>query len=135
MLLKEPVKRVQACFLSKQVCDPMLIDDTVDHFVVDDPDHHFGDIVGLMNSEVVNITSSNVDFLENVANKVENLELLKNSRHEIESSIDIFDCINLRTRIPAVVASFNCQRLSSLVFLIKTTTFQIIAGEMTNAFG
>ena len=69
--------RVQACFMSQKVCDLISIDDAVDAFILDinDPEHSFDDVISLMNGGVIDITSSNVDFLESVSRKLENPEI------------------------------------------------------------
>ena len=69
--------RVQACFMSQRVCDMMLSDDSVDAFVIgiNDPEHHFKDVVTLMNGGSIEISLSNLQFLESVSRQLDNLEL------------------------------------------------------------
>ena len=64
--------RVQACFISNRVCEMMSIDSFVDHFIVDmnDPDHHFDDMISLMNGGSIEITSSNSEFLHSVSHQL-----------------------------------------------------------------
>ena len=72
--------RFQACFLSNKVCDLLSVDKTANRllFNIEDHEDQFNVFLSLMNGESIEITSSNIDFLENCFRQLENSELLEN---------------------------------------------------------
>ena len=70
--------RFQACFFSRRVCRLLMSDTAVDHLVlkVEDAEHRFNSIIGLMSGGSIDITVENASFLERCARELENEELL-----------------------------------------------------------
>lgn len=70
--------RFQACFFSKAVYRAVMADRATDRYFlkVPDPSNHFPTIMKLINGDQIEITPSNVYFLELCARELENDELL-----------------------------------------------------------